>query len=70
MQQKGKLFHTKDEEMMAFVEMNIMMINHILPELHDYLSNKCDLSAEPIAGIMTRCTVLKHHCMMQTTEKL
>ena len=52
MHQNGKAFEI--EKMKAFLGMNVMMSYHVLPEIHDYFSNKPDLRVQPIAETMVR----------------
>ena len=55
MHQNGKAFEIENEEMKAFLGMNVMMSYHdVLPEIHDYFSNESDLRVQPIAETMVR----------------
>lgn len=54
MHQNGKAFEIENEEMKAFLGMNVMMSYHVLPEIHDYFSNEPDLRVQPIAETMVR----------------
>ena len=54
MHQKGKPFDIEKDEMLAFIEINIMMSYDVLPEIHDYFFKESNLRVDPIANALTR----------------
>lgn len=52
--QNGRVLKTDNDEMMAFLGINLLMGYHVLPSLTDYWSNEVDICVPFVSECMPR----------------